>query len=140
MKVDDIINGSYGELWLDGEKLAEVKSFQAKVDFTKEDVDMAGKLGKYKKIVGYEGKGTMKLHKINSRLASKMATFFKTGKMPSFTVIGKLDDVNVNGAERVAIRDVIFDDLTLMDFESKKLLETECPFTFVDFEYLDMIN
>lgn len=135
-----VINGSYGEVWLDGDKLGETKGFQAKVEFIKEDVDIAGKMARYKKVVGWEGKGTLRLHKVNSRLALKMRQLYAEGKNVTFTLLGKLDDKDVIGAERVVIRDVMFDDLTLMDFEPKKLLEVECPFTFSDFEFIDTID
>ena len=39
-------------MWLDGEELASVKSFEAKVNLEYEDVDIMGELGKHKKIHG----------------------------------------------------------------------------------------
>ena len=41
------------------------------------------------------------------------------------------------GAERVALYDVSFDDLTLADWEAAKLGQIEAPFTFEDFDVLD---
>lgn len=34
---------------------------------------------------------------------------------------------------------VSFDDLTLADWESGKLGEVECPFTYTDYNFLDLI-
>ena len=44
------------------------------------------------------------------------------------------------GAERVSITGVQMDDLTLFDWEAQKPLETEAPFTFTGYEYLDQIT
>ena len=63
----------------------------------------------------------------------------KKGKEPRFTLIGKLADPDSDGVERIAINNVSFDDLTLFDFEVGALGQTECPFTFTDWDVLDSI-
>lgn len=140
LEANQVINGTFGEVWLDDEKLAEQKGLQAKLEFTKETVDIAGKMAKGNKIVGWEGKGTLRLHKVNSRVAVKVSKLIKEGKNVTFTIISKLADPDSAGAERIAIRNVSFDDLTLADFEPKKMLEVEMPFTFDDYDYIDIIN
>lgn len=140
MEAKNVINGTFGEVWLDDEKLAEQKGLQAKINFTKEDVNIAGKLAKDTKIVGWEGVGTLRLFKVNSRVALKVRQLTKEGKDVRFTVISKLADPDSVGAERVVIREVSFDDLTLADFEPKKVLEVEMPFTFSDYDFIDTIN
>lgn len=57
-----------------------------------------------------------------------------------FTLISKLADPDAYGAERVSITGVQMDDLTLFDWEAQKPLETEAPFTFTCYEYLDQIT
>lgn len=57
-----------------------------------------------------------------------------------FTLISKLADPDAYGAERVSITGVQMDDLTLFDWEAQKPLETEAPFTFTGYEYLDQIT
>ena len=71
--------------------------------------------------------------------ASKIINEIKQGKDPRFTLIGKLADPNSEGAERIAIKNVSFDDLTLFDFEVGSVGATECPFTFTDMETIDLI-
>ena len=44
------------------------------------------------------------------------------------------------GTERVVLKNVSFDDLTLADWEADTLGSTECPFTFTDYEYLDTVE
>lgn len=135
-----IINGTYGECWLDGEYVAECYGLQAKVDFEKEEVPVCGKPGIDTKITGYKGKGTAKLYKVNSRMALKISDQVKSGINPRFQILSVLDDPAAYGAERVLVKDICFDDLTLFDWEAKKQGEIEAPFTFTDWDLVDQIQ
>ena len=141
MAIDErkIINGTHGTVFLDGEEVAEVKSFQAKLEFQKEEVKIAGKMATGTKYIGYSGKGSLALHKVNSRMIKAIGSQIKEGKEPRFTIIGKLADPDSDGVERIAINNVSFDDLTLFDFEVGALGQAECPFTFTDYDFLDLI-
>ena len=141
MAIDErkIINGVHGTVFLDGEEVAEVKSFQAKLEFQKEEVKIAGKMATGTKYMGYSGKGSLALHKVNSRMIKAIGQQIKEGKEPRFTIIGKLADPDSDGVERIAINNVSFDDLTLFDFEVGALGQVECPFTFTDYDFLDLI-
>ena len=140
MDAKRIISGTFGECWMDDDYLAEAFGLQAKIDITKEDVQIAGKLSKSKKITGWEGKGSVKLNKVNSRMAKKIASMLKDGKEVRVKIISKLADPDSFGAERVVIKDVLFDDLTLVDWESGKPGQVECPFTFEDYDFIDEID
>ena len=134
-----IINGTHGTVFLEGEEVAELKAFQAKLEFQKEEVKIAGKMATGTKYMGYSGKGSLSLHKVNSRMIKKIANMIKQGKEPRFTVIGKLADPDAMGSERIALYSVSFDDLTLMDWEVGALGASEHPFTFVKYDILDAI-
>ena len=141
MAIDErkIINGTHGTVFFDGEEVAEVKAFQAKLEFQKEEVKIAGKMATGAKYMGYSGKGSITLHKVNSRMIKAIGQQIKEGKEPRFAIIGKLADPDADGVERIAINNVSFDDLTLFDFEVGALGQTECPFTFDDWNVLDSI-
>ena len=134
-----VINGTYGQVFLGDDEVAEMKAFQAKLEFQKEEIKVAGQMAVDTKLMSYTGKGSLQLHKVNSRMVKLLLDEIKQGKDPRFTLIGKLADPNSNGAERIAIKDVSFDDLTLFDFEVGALGQTECPFTFTDYDFLDLI-
>jgi hypothetical protein len=134
-----VINGNYGQVWLDGDLLGEAISLQAKVTNTKADVKVLGDMWKHSKVIGYEGKGTMKLNKISSRIWLKLQNSFNTGIQTSCTIYATLDDPSSYGAERVAINEVVFDELTIMDFEAGKNIEEDVPFTFAGFSFIDTI-
>ena len=63
MAIDErrIMNGTHGTVFLDGEEVAELKAFQAKLEFQKEEVKIAGKMATGTKYMGYTGKGSLSL-------------------------------------------------------------------------------
>ncbi len=137
-----VINGTWGEIWLDGDKVSELTGLEAKITLKKEDVNMCGVLAKDTKITGWEGRGTIKFHKVNSRMAVKLGDNIKKGSDVRFTILAKLADPDTRDAlaERVVLKDVSFDDLTLMNFEAKALGKVESSFTFTDYDFIDLIQ
>jgi len=140
IKPEQVINGSWGEAWLDGDYLAEIKGLEAKISIEYEDIDRPRRLGKGKKMIGFEGTGTLKLHKVTSRFIKLLSDNLKQGKQTSFTVISKLDDPDALGAERIMIKNVTLEELTLANWEAKTNGEEEIPFSFDDWEPMDLID
>ena len=139
MKANDLINGTWGEVWINDKQVDEIKAFQAKLEFEKEDVDICGEMMQQHKVVGYNGTGSMTLYKTNSRMIKVLQNFMKDGIEPEVTIVGKLADPAAVGSERISISGVSFDDLTFFDFEAKTLGEIECPFTFTEYKFIDLI-
>lgn len=135
-----VANGAYGTLWLDNELVGECYGMQAKMSVTKEDIQIPGSMMTDTKIKSIKGTGALKLYKTNSRMASKVSKAMKDGRDLRYTIISKLDDPDSYGAERVAVKGVSFDDLILADWESGTPGKMDVPFTFTDYEYLDMIE
>lgn len=135
-----IMNGTWGEVWLDGEYVSECYGLQAKVSFNKETINLCGRMAEDKKITSISCTGSLKLHKVNSRMALAIGERIKKGEDVRFTVISKLADPDAYGAERVVLRNVSFDDLTLADWEVAKNGTIEAPFTFTDYEFLDTVE
>lgn len=135
-----VISGTWGQVWMDGDLVAECYGFQAKRKFNKEKIQLCGVMAVDTKLVSTEGTGSIKMHKVYSRMAAKVGQAVAAGKDPRFTIITKLRDPDAYGAERVAVKNVSFDDETLADWESGKPGAVECPFTFTDSEYLDVIE
>ncbi len=135
-----ICNGTFGEVWLDGEYVGECKKAQAKVEYTKEEVKQCGKFFTDSKITGCKGTGSLTLFKVNTRMGRKLATLAQQKTDARFTIISKLADPDAYGTERVALTGVQFDDLTLFDWEAQTPGEVETPFIFTGYEYLDQIT
>ncbi len=140
IKAEQVINGSFGEAWVDGDYLAEVTGVEAKIDIEYEDIDRPRKLGKGKKMIGYEGAGTLKFNKVTSRFIKLISDNLKAGRQVSVTIITKLDDPGALGAERVALKNCTFNDLTLANWESKTAGKQETAFNYDDWEPLDLID
>jgi hypothetical protein len=135
-----IINGTHAHTWLDDEDVAEATALQAKIDITKEDVVILGQLAKGHKMTGWEGKGTLKANHVTSRFIVKQSTNLKNGISTICTIVSKLADPAAYGAERIALKGVMFDDMTLTDWEGAKTGTIDVGFTFEDFELLDVID
>lgn len=134
-----VFRGSFGKVWLDDEKLANVKSFEAKVSLDYEEMDVNGDLGKKQRYMGYSVSGTMVMYKYDSTILKKYKEGIVTGELPELKIVSALDDPSAYGAERVALYDVTLDELALSKFENKGLVEEEVPFKAGSFELLDLV-
>lgn len=139
-KPEKTINGTFGELWIDDYYLAEVTGLEAKATIEKTEVNQTGTLAKGYKVTGLDCKGTIKLNKVSSYFQIKLSDAIKQGKTPSCTIISKLEDPDSEGAERVKLTGCTFDELSIANWEAKKLGEESIPFSFTDWEYLDVIQ
>lgn len=77
--------------------------------------------------------------KVNSRMTKLIGVRMKEQKTISFEIISKVDDPDNIGAERIRYKGVQFDDLTLADFKNGEIGKVETPFTFDDFDPIDLI-
>lgn len=132
-----VMSGTQGEIWIDGQYMAEVTAFKAEIKLIKEEVNQVKRMFKQYKITGCEGSGNVKLNHVSSFFIDLMAENIKHAKQTTCTIIAKLDDPDAIGSERIVIRDATFDKLTLMDWEAKKLGTDDYDFTFNDFDILD---
>lgn len=135
-----VFRGTFGKVWVDGERLSNVKSFEAKASLDYEDMSVNGDFGTKKRYMGYSISGTMTLHKFDSFILRKYKRGVMTGELPDMTIVVALDDPTAYGAERVQLRDVMLDEITLSKFENKTLTEEEVPFTAGSFEFLDLVE
>ncbi len=140
MTGNKIMSGTWGEVWLDGDYVSECYGCQAKASYTKEDINLCKQMATDKKTTAIAYTGSLKMHKVNSRMAIVIGNKIKNGEDARFTVISKLDDPDAYGAERIVFRNVSFDDLTLADWEVAKAGSIEAPFTFTDYDFLDEVE
>ena len=134
------INGTYGEVWLEGELVREATGLKADMSLEFIDVPMCGDLAKHQKVSGMSGNGSITMTKVNSRMAIKLSDMLKKGKTPTFTIISKLADPDAYGAERVVFKNCQFSTLTLADWTSGQVGSITQNFTFTDWDYLDIIE
>ena len=74
---EKVMNGTFGEVWLDDYYLAEVLSLEAKASLEKTEVNQARTLVKGYKVTGIDCKGTLKLNKVTSYFLTKLSESIK---------------------------------------------------------------
>lgn len=134
-----VINGTYGSVWLDDERMAECHACQAKVQINTDTINLDGEFMENYKPISGKGSGSLTLYKVDSGLINKMNGILE-GRIPEFTIITKLADPDSAGAERAAIYGVMFTDLTLADWQRASSGKVTAPFTFTRYEMLDSID
>lgn len=133
------IAGTHGKLWVNGELIAEVTKFEAKVTFNRAEVKMGFSVES--KITGAAGSGTMTLAKTYSRFNDYYKEMLK-GKDQRFVLVSALEDPDAYGYERVTINNVWFNEQILPTWEKGNVAEQAIPFGFTpeDLDWLDEIR
>ena len=134
-----VMSGTWGQVWYGGELWLEASAFQAKYTYTKEDQQLAGQMATDTKVTGVKGTGSITIKKVYSRTAGHGDKILE-GIDERGTFIGKLDDPDAFGAERVALYNVSFDEEPLMDWRVGSTTEITIPFTFTEREWLQQVT
>ena len=134
-----VISGTHGFVYWDNEVVFEVNFAEATLKPDREDVTFAGDMWKDSKLMAVGGEWKIKVKKVFSR-ARALAEEFSKGRDPRSELIYKLADPDAFGAERIALHNCWFNDLTLMSFENGKTVEEEFSGGFTSFDYLDSIT
>ena len=140
MDANKILLGSFGRLFINNVRCAEIKSFELKANLQYEDILVNGNLITQSKYKGATLTGTLVIHKLNSSNINLVKDSIKTGVMPSIKFLGELSDPNTNGDEAVEVLDVMFDDATLMLFANGEVREESTAFRAGDYNYLSTID
>lgn len=133
------LSGTTGEVWFDGEKLANLKKADLKVEGNFEDLQVCGDYRTFPNYLGYSITGSVTLAKIDSLVLKKYATAYKTGDIPTLKIIAKLTDKSTGKVERTAISGAVLTTLTLANFEAAKLIDEEIPVKASDYDVLETI-
>ena len=134
-----VLHSNQGNMWFNGKRLSTLQSVEAKVTGDFEEVNNCGDPATYRIYNGYSGEGSFTVLKTDSDVLKLMADTFKTGEMPTMTIITALEQKGTNKVERVAYSDVTIDEIYLAKFEKKSKIEEQVPFKFGHFEVLETI-
>lgn len=140
IKPERVFNGTFSSVWCDDEEMAESTGMEAKITLEKTEVPQTGTLAKGFKITGTEGKGSIKGNKISSYWIKKISDNIKDGKTTVCQIRSKMADPDAAGAEDILLTGVTFDELTLVNWEARKLAEENMPFSFTGFEVLETVD
>ncbi|MCC0658528.1 phage tail tube protein [Clostridioides sp. ES-S-0123-01] len=134
---NQVMNGTFGECWLNEEQIAECKALKAEIKLDKAEIVRPRKMIKGQKVIGASAEGSITLYHVDSKMLKYITQIIKEGREPKFTIISKLADPDGIGVERICLTGVSFDGLSIIDWEIGKEGEIEASFTFEDFEILD---
>ena len=134
-----VMNGTFGQIWEDGTEIAEVSAFQLKVTNNFDTLNLCKQMAEDRKLIGVKITGSMTLHKVYTRGADDVEQAM-SGHDLRKTLVGKLDDPDAYGAERVAAYGVSYDEQTLMDWAAAKSGSITIPFQATGVEYLDKVE
>lgn len=123
------ISGAYGTLWLNNEKVMELKSVEAKITAERADVQLG--LSVDSKITGLKGEGTITVNKVYTR-GKKLLEDWLKGKDTRSRIVTSIQDPDAvgKGEERVSIDNVWFNAIDLAKFTRGEVVEEELPFGF----------
>lgn len=139
MNGNSVILGTFGKLYINNVRVAEIKSFELKASLQYEDILVNGNLITQSKYKGATLTGTMVVHKVNSYNIKLVKDAIKTGIMPSIKFLGELADPNIDGDEAIEVSDVMFDEATLLSFANGEVREESTAFRAGDYNYLSTI-
>ena len=136
---NDLLRGTDGRVYIDGELMGYVKSFEAKLSFDKNDILVNGDYGTKHVPQSYSIAGTYSGFKANSQFLRKYAGAAKNGTIPAMTITSKNTNAASGEKEIVKLIGVMPDEIMLSQFENGTILEEEVPFTADDYEVIDLI-
>lgn len=136
-----VLTGTYAEVWIDGELVAEAKKVELKVTANREDVQLG--LDVDSKLTGLAGEWTLTLSKVYSRFEDVRQAHIK-GNDKRLQIIAKLQDPDAVGhqVERYSAGNCWLNDLPAVSYERGALTEMEVSggFTPSDLINLDRIK
>lgn len=134
------VNGTHGSVWVNNEKWLDINKFDSKVAFDYEDVNMSEDLATHKKLIGWNGEGSIETKKVYSRGAKLMLDIIKTGIVPDIKIVTKLSDPDSYGTERATFGGITFNEFSPAKFEQKTLMTEELPFNFSECDVIEQIE
>jgi hypothetical protein len=123
------LTGTWGEVWLNGEKIFELSKIELKVSANREDVQVGMDVDS--KLVGLKGEGTITIRKVYSRYKDIIESYTK-GKDIRANILAKLKDPDAIGGqeERWYIDNVWYNELPIVSWEKGGIIEEEIGIGF----------
>jgi hypothetical protein len=136
-----VINGTFGSVYINGEWQTNIYTLQADIELQKASIKLCGDRWEHTKVIGLKGTGKITGYKVTSdMIALNMPVTDNTKPPAKCEIIAKLDDPEAYGVERIRLSNVIFDKISMANFEAGKEATEELSFTFEGAELLDPIT
>lgn len=140
MDANKVILGTFGKVFINNKRIANIKSFELKASMNYEDIKVNGNLITQYKYTGASLAGTMEVHKVDSYNINLVKDAIKTGVMPSIKIVGELSDPNTDGDESIEITGVLLDEATLLAFTNGEVRDESVAFRAGGYNYISTID
>ncbi len=134
------LSGTWGELWIDGEKIFEFSKIELKVNVNREDVQLG--IDVDSKMTGLKGEGSYVVKKVYTRAKAALEKLSKGVDVRS-EIVAKLEDPDAVGGqiERWSCDNVWHNEIPVVNWEKGGIIEEEISigFTPSDLQNLDAI-
>lgn len=140
MQSEFVVNGSFGELYADGEFVAPVQRIEANIRSNRRDIMRAGTRQMAYKLMTIQGDGTIGLLKVTSDflkiVSEPMRSERQIQRIMSLRI--KIDDPEALGIEEYRLTKVKLWEINL-GFNVNDVIEEAIPFTFESIEPISWI-
>lgn len=140
MDANKVILGTFGKIFINNKRIANIKSFELKASMDYEDIKVNGNLITQYKYTGASLAGTVEVHKVDSYNINLVKDAIKTGVMPDIKIVGELSDPNTDGDESIEITGVLFDEATLLAFTNGEVRDESVAFRAGGYNYISTID
>lgn len=140
MDANKVILGTFGKVFINNKRIANIKSFELKASMDYEDIKVNGNLITQYKYTGASLAGTMEVHKVDSYNINLVKDGIKSGVMPSIKIVGELSDPNTDGDESIEITGVLLDEATLLAFTNGEVRDESVAFRAGGYNYISTID
>lgn len=134
------INGALGRCYItiDGQRyeFMQAISVKAKINKTKKEIAIMGKVGKGNKSTGWKGTGSAKFYYNTSLFAELIERYKSTGEDIYFDMQVETDDPNSGAGKQITVLiNCNIDEFVIANIDANsEVLEDEFNFTFEDFK------
>lgn len=140
MDANKVILGTFGKVFINNKRIANIKSFELKASMDYEEIKVNNNLITQYKYTGASLAGTMEVHKVDSYNINLVKDAIKTGVMPSIKIVGELSDPNTDGDESIEITGVLLDEATLLAFTNGEVRDESVAFRAGGYNYISTID
>lgn len=121
-----VINGTFGEVFLDGQPLTSFNACEIKDDYDWTELKLSGDRRTKHKLVSVSGSGSISGYKVTSELQKALLE----NPTRQFQLISKLADPEAYGHERIRISKLKFTANPLAGWKVGDVIEEEWPFVY----------
>ena len=130
LSANRVLSGSFAEIWVDGNRIAEASAIQLTVRLIRSDVQIGMDVDS--KITGWRGEGQLRLRQVFSRFFDVVEQAGEGHDLRVTITTALKDPDSMNGEEeRYSVDNVALDSLPLVNYATGKVNEQVIPFRFL---------